>query len=186
MLMKSIESNNGPNNEHSQEPWINSKYGTGTGAKHQTIIFSDRDLQLKKAHRKLDLERPAEEYMEELDCHGGGVLKIEDEKEIELTLGPTSYNRRKQKGDQTPLTSDSGPSFSSSSTGSSHMKKTNSSSGTQQRADRSSTRKELNSSQWGLVQNERRNTNFDVEEQLRQERLKQPPWILQALSLNMT
>ncbi|XP_065875395.1 uncharacterized protein [Euphorbia lathyris] len=62
-----------------------------------------------KSIKKLDLERPAdEEYAAETD-----------ESEIELTLGPSNYNRRRKKL-ETPLTSDSGATFSSSSTGSSH------------------------------------------------------------------
>ncbi|XP_038681204.1 uncharacterized protein LOC119982011 isoform X2 [Tripterygium wilfordii] len=45
-----------------------------------------------------------------------GDLEIIYETEIELTLGPSRYDRRKQS--DTPLMSDLGPSFSSSSIGS--------------------------------------------------------------------
>lgn len=113
----------------------------------------------------LDLEdQPAEEY-------------IVDESEIELTLGPTSYFQKKKI--ERPLPSDSGPSLSSCSTsGSIHMKRT---------------REELSPCEWGLVHVPSSNSNLsflcgrmknvDVKEQLRQERLKQPPWIYHVLSL---
>jgi hypothetical protein len=171
MLMKNIESSR-PNGG-SQEPW-NLKTNHHRDAQH-------------KPQRKLDLERPAEEYIAESD--GDRVLEIIDESEIELTLGPSSYNRRKKP--ETPLTSDSGPSFSSSSTGSSHINRTNS--WTHQRID--TTREELNGYKVGLVKvpdmtsgcHSRSKNNIDhVEEQLRQERLNQPPWFFQVLSLNMT
>ncbi|KAF5736211.1 hypothetical protein HS088_TW14G00347 [Tripterygium wilfordii] len=111
---------------------------------------------------KLDLEQPAEENY--------GDLEIIDETEIELTLGPSTYNRRKKS--DTPLTSDSGPSFSSSSRGSSRMNRT--SSLTPPRTTRA------------ILQGSKSST-VDVEEQLRQERLQQtPPWLFQVLSLNMT
>lgn len=140
--------------------------------------------------RKLDLERPAaEEYI--ADSDGNGVVEIIDESEIELTLGPTSYNLIRRKS-EAPLTSDSGPSFSSSSTGSSHINRTISSRTHQQIRD--TTRLEVSGSELGLVrvpdmssgcQSSSKN-NIDVEEQLRQERLKQSPWLFQVLSLNMT
>jgi len=170
MLMKNIESSR-PNGR-SQE-LRNLKNKRSDHAQH-------------KPQRKLDLERPAEEYIGESD--GDGVLEIIAESEIELTLGPSSYNRRKKP--ETPLTSDSGPSFSSSSTGSSHINRTNS--WTHQRID--TTREELNGYKVGLVKvpdmtsgcHSRSTNNIDVEEQLRQERLNQPPWFFQVLSLNMT
>ncbi|XP_028796366.1 uncharacterized protein LOC114751845 [Neltuma alba] len=113
----------------------------------------------KKPEIKFDLERPAEEHIAESD---GDEVEIMDESEIELTLGPSSYCDRAKKVD-TPLTSDSGYSLSSSSTGSSHINKT-------AREDSS-----------GM-----RNSFVDIEERSRQERLKQPPWLFQVLSLNMT
>ncbi|KAJ4964681.1 hypothetical protein NE237_016530 [Protea cynaroides] len=136
----------------------------------------------KQKPRKLDLERLAEGYIAE---EGDGVLEIEDESDIELTLGPTSYRRRKK--DETPLTSDSGPSFSSSSTDSSHMKRT----GAYKRMD---TREELTGHEWGLIQvpdmhpyfPSGTKNNFDVEEQVRQEKLNRPPWLVHIFSMNMT
>ncbi|OVA17087.1 hypothetical protein BVC80_9047g39 [Macleaya cordata] len=131
--------------------------------------------------RKLDLERPAEEYI--MDEGGDGVLEIEDENDIELTLGPTSFRRRKK--DETPLNSDTGPSFSSSSTESSYIKRR--STNTHKQTDK---REELTDNKWGLIQVPNMNpsfqSGFDVDEQLRQERQKQSPWLFRVLSLNMT
>ncbi|KAF8406224.1 hypothetical protein HHK36_008309 [Tetracentron sinense] len=137
----------------------------------------------QKPRRKLDLERPAEEYI----ADGDGVLEIEDESGIELTLGPSSYNRRKK--DETPLTSYSGQSFSSSSPESSHVKRRSTGSHT-----RTDAREQLTDHEWGSIQlpdvhpsfQSRRKATFDVEEQLRQDKLKQPPWLFHVLSLNMT
>ncbi|KAA8531593.1 hypothetical protein F0562_006302 [Nyssa sinensis] len=138
-------------------------------------IDHDLDGKQKMPHeRTLDLELPAEDqYIGEPD--GDGMLEIEEESEIELTLGLTSYCRREIKAETPPLTSDSGLSFSSSSSGSNHLKRT--SWRTQQRTDY--TKEELNG-------HSGRRNSFDVEEQLRQDGLKQPPWLFQALSLNMT
>lgn len=98
LLMKSIESSR-PNGRR-QELWNLKTENSFNPSNHH------RDAQLK-APRKLDLERPAEEYIAESE--GDGVVEIIDESEIELTLGPSSYNPRKKL--ETPLTSDSGPSF---------------------------------------------------------------------------
>lgn len=171
MLMKNMESSR-PNG-WSQELWNLKNELSFNQTNH------NRGAQ-QKPQRKLDLEQPAEEYIAESD--GNGVLEIIDESEIELTLGPSSYNRRKKP--ETPLTSDSGPSFSSSSTGSSHINRTNS----------YTTRQELNGHEPRLVQvpdmtlgyQSRSKNNIDVEEQLRQDRLNQPSWFFQVLSLNTT
>ncbi|XWS29726.1 hypothetical protein CRYUN_Cryun24cG0055100 [Craigia yunnanensis] len=141
----------------------------------------------------LDLERPADqEYnIAESDHHGNRMLEVIDESEIELTLGLTSYVLPRKKHGTPPLTSDSGPSFTSSSTESSHMNRT-SSSRTQQKTK--TRRNEFSGRELGIVQvtdmtlgfqNGSKN-NIDLEEQLRQERLKQPPWLFQVLSMNMT
>ncbi|KAK6923128.1 hypothetical protein RJ641_011432 [Dillenia turbinata] len=141
-----------------------------------------------RPRQMLDLERPAEDYIGEEN--GNGVLDIEDESEIELTLGPSMYNRRKKS--ETPINSDSGPSFSSSSTGSSQVKRTNTRTSRQHQME-DTTREELRSAGWGPIHEDRVfqsgiESNFDMEEQqqLREERLKQPPWLLHVLSLNMT
>lgn len=140
----------------------------------------------EKPQIKFDLERPAEEHIAESD---DGGLEIIDETEIELTLGPSSYNNRRKKV-ETPLTSDSGNSLSSSSTGSSHINKTRG------RTHHSSptTREEPSGSMIRLVQMQDSTSgcqtgirsSFVIEEQLRQERLKQSPWLFQVLNLNMT
>ncbi|XP_057960360.1 uncharacterized protein LOC131152621 [Malania oleifera] len=181
-LMKNFESS--MPNRRSLEIW-DSKNGIGS-CQNFSNSNHHRDTE-QKQRKKLDLERPAEEYIAGSD--GDEMQEIEDESEIELTLGLSSYNPRKKAADTT-LTSDSGPSFSSSSTGSSHTRRT--SPGTQQRTI--TAKEELNSSGWGHMQVNDMNPGFqsgrkisiDVEEQLRQERLKQPPWLFQVLGLNMT
>ncbi|XP_061347650.1 uncharacterized protein LOC133293130 [Gastrolobium bilobum] len=137
----------------------------------------------EKLQMKFDLERPAEEHIAESD---DGVLEIIDETEIELTLGPSSYNRRKKA--ETALTSDSGHSLSSSSTGSSHINKTR----CKTHHSNLTTREESSGSIIRLVQVPDSTSGFQsgirnsFEEQLRQERLKQSPWLFQVLNLNMT
>lgn len=139
----------------------------------------------EKPEMKFDLERPSEEHIAESE---DGVLEVIDESEIELTLGPSSYNRRKKV--ETPLTSDSGHSLSSSSSGSSHINKTRC------HGSHTTTREDSSGSIIRLVQVQGSTTpgcqsgrirnSFDIEEQLRQERLKQSPWLFQVLNLNMT
>ncbi|KAF9678579.1 hypothetical protein SADUNF_Sadunf07G0049300 [Salix dunnii] len=135
---------------------------------------------------KLDLERPAELYGAESKADTGSELI--DESEIQLTLGPSSYNRRKKR--ETPLTSDSGPSLSSTSTGSSHINRT--SSLTNQKIK--TRREELSGPELRLFQvpdialgyQNGSKSSIGVEEHVRQERLKQPPWLCQVLRLNIT
>lgn len=73
---------------------------------------------LKNPKLKFDLEIPATEDTAESDSNG--VLEIINETGIELTLGPSCYNRKKV---EMPLTSDSAHRLSSS-TGSSLINKT--------------------------------------------------------------
>ncbi|XP_052198145.1 uncharacterized protein LOC127805023 [Diospyros lotus] len=169
VLMKSIK--NGRPNGQNQERW-----GSGNGISLTTDQINDNHHRVHQNPRPgFDLEQPAKENITE-SSDENGEPEIEDESEIQLTLGPTIYYQRKIKA-ETPPTSDSGPSFSSSSTGSSHRSK-----------------ELLTAHKWGLTlvpeaisdfQNARRNS-FDVEEQASQDRLKQPPWFFQALSLKMT
>ncbi|KAJ7952780.1 V-type sodium ATPase catalytic subunit A [Quillaja saponaria] len=180
ILMKSIKSSK--RMEQSQERW-NLENGASL-----TRTIHLKDSSHNKTERKFDLERPADECNAEPD--GDGVLEIIDEIKIELTLGPSSYYRQRKKS-ETPLTSDSGPSFSSSSTRSSHINRT--SSRTHQRKN---TREDLTGSIMSLVQvqpdsapgcqNGSKSSNVNIEEQLKQEKLKQQPWLFQVLSLNMT
>ncbi|KVH92440.1 uncharacterized protein LOC112515394 [Cynara cardunculus var. scolymus] len=115
---------------------------------------------------KLDLEQPAtKDYAQDHVTETLNDQEIEeDECEIELTLGPTSFNRRRRTTNK-PESSDSVPSFSSSSTGSSHIKRI-------ERITRE------NSS---FLSGNRRNNSSSSDRSL-----KQPPWMYQVLSLNMT
>lgn len=160
----------------------------------KNINFADtnhaREMQ-RKPMMKLDLERPAEDYAAESSCRDR-VLELIDESEIELTLGPSSYYNRTRKKPETPLTSDSGPSFSSSSTGSSQINRTSS----LRHQIVNTKREESGGLELGLVQVPDMNTlggyqtenktSIDVDEQFRQERLKQQPWLIPVMSLNMT
>ncbi|CAJ1942969.1 unnamed protein product [Sphenostylis stenocarpa] len=134
----------------------------------------------EKPQMKFDLERPADEHIAESE---DGVLEVIDETEIELTLGPSSYNRRKKV--ETPLTSDSGQSLSSSSSGSSHINKTRCHGSQTRREESGGSIIRLVPGSTPGCQSGIRNS-FDIEEQLRQERLKQSPWLFQVLNLNMT
>ncbi|XP_020213369.1 uncharacterized protein LOC109797671 [Cajanus cajan] len=136
----------------------------------------------EKPQMKFDLEQPAEEHIAESE---NGVVEVIDESEIELTLGPSSYNRRKKV--ETSLTSDSGHSLSSSTSGSSHINKTRCHGSRKTREDSSGSiirLVQVPGSTPGCQSGIR--NNFDIEEQLRQERLKQSPWLFQVLNLNMT
>lgn len=179
MLMKNISSTKGCG--QTQDRWTKSRNGNN----FDHINYSNDKNQ--QPRQKLELEPPAEEKIAELNGNGG--MEMEDEGEIELTLGLSSYNHRKKA--ETPLNSDSGLSFSSSSTGSNRVKRTNS--GIHRITDRR--KEELTAQKWGLVEvpntnssflNGRRNSSSDMEEQLRQDRLQQSPWLFQVLSLNMT
>lgn len=118
-----------------------------------------------------DLERAATEDNTESD--NDGVLEIINETEIELTLGPSSYNRKKV---ETPLTSDSAHSLSSSN-GSILTNKTR----LKTHHSFHSTREDLSGGMIGLVQvpystrEELSGISYDIEEQSKQERSKQPP-----------
>lgn len=169
MLMKNISSNRG--NRQNQDKWTKSK-------KENSFHNNPNDDMHQQPGQKLDLEQPAEENTADLD-----------EGEIELTLGPSSYCRRR-KIDETPLTSDSGLSFSSSSSGSSRIKRTNS--GIHRIQDRR--KEEVTAHNWGLVEVPNSNPSFfngrrsnsDIREQVRQDRVQQPPWLFQVLSMNTT
>ncbi|KAM7507173.1 hypothetical protein LguiA_017626 [Lonicera macranthoides] len=118
------------------------------------------------------------------NLEGKGEVTIEDESEIELTLGPSSFNKRRKL--ETPLNSDSGASFSSSSSGSNLQLK---------KIDRA--REGQNRQTWEILDRRDSNPGFlsgtrnissgeEEEEELRQDRLQQSPWLFQVLSLNMT
>lgn len=111
---------------------------------------------------KFDLEQPKgyEHVKETLNDQE----TEEDECEIELTLAPTSFNRRRSTTNK-PESSNSVASFSSSSTGSSHIKRV-------ERITRD------NSS---FLSGNKRNNNSSSDRSL-----QQPSWMYQVLSLNMT
>lgn len=118
-----------------------------------------------RPRRALDLERPAEDHDD-----GGGV---EEESEIELTLA-TGGGRMRRKEDAS-FTSESATSFSSSSTESG--------------AENSKFQ------EWGLLQTQDMNrgghpggrkSERNVDGAGREDRMEQPPWLFQCLSLNMT
>lgn len=179
--------NNIPRNKESemktQDRWNKSKDENSSFYYNNSHHFHQQPMQ------KLHSEQPAQENNANTNCNGG--LEIEDECDIELTLGPSSYNpTRKAK---TPLTSDSGLSFSSSSTGSSGVKRRDNSDGFRRITD-NFTKKELTAHNWGLVEVPTSSPGFmngrkigtNDNEQLRQERLQQPPWLFQVLSMNIT
>lgn len=123
----------------------------------------------RRSPQVLDLELPAKEYIGK-----NAMQEPDEESELELTLATGS--RRQRKKDNS-FTSDSGASFSSSSTTESGGVK-------------------LNGGEWGLVRmpninlssyrNEIIKSKFNGEEPMNDEKVKRPPWLLQCLSLNMT
>lgn len=148
------------------------RWHSGSGiCLRQINEYRQLDLNQRRGHHghtgqrpelNLDLQQqPAEgQYVSGSDRRNGAV-EIEDESAIELTLGPPSYNPARKKKLDTPPASDSGRSFSSSSTGSSHTA----------REDQ-------------VMMG--RTMGLDVEERVRLERAKQqPPWLVQVLSLNI-
>ncbi|RZC66380.1 hypothetical protein C5167_010069 [Papaver somniferum] len=147
--------------------------------------YATYDHEQQKPRRKLDLERPAEEYI--MNEAGGnknnGMLETEDENDIELTLGlgPTSFRQQQRKSkDDTSLNSETGPSFSSSSNESSYVQRRNTNNNTRKRGDNRDEQFSAGNKWGGLI------NNCDVDEQLRQERQKQSPWLFRVMSLNMT
>ncbi|KAJ9562436.1 hypothetical protein OSB04_007596 [Centaurea solstitialis] len=131
------------------------------------------NYQQQKTNNKLDLEQQPEATKEYKDDHIVKETTLndeeieEDECEIELTLGPTSFNRRRRMTNK-PESSDSVASFSSSSTDSNHIKRI-------ERITRE------NSS---FLSGNRRNNNSSSSD--RSSLKQQPPWMYQVLSLNMT
>ncbi|XP_057449601.1 uncharacterized protein LOC130740900 [Lotus japonicus] len=116
--------------------------------------------------------KPAMEDISESESDG--VLEIITETEIELTLGPSSYNCKKV---ETQLNSDSGHSWCSSS-GSSLINKTR----CRTHHTNHATRGELCEGMIGLYQvpHSTSGNSYDIEEQS-----KQPPWLFQVLRRSM-
>ncbi|KAE8680661.1 hypothetical protein F3Y22_tig00111372pilonHSYRG00070 [Hibiscus syriacus] len=88
--------------------------------------------------------------------HGNEMLEVIDESNIELTLGPPA--KKQHEISTPPRTSDSGLTFSSPSIEPCHM-----TTGYRHGSE----------------------SNADLGEQLRKERLGQAPWIFQVLTMNM-
>ncbi|XP_073042440.1 uncharacterized protein [Primulina eburnea] len=118
----------------------------------------------KNRHRPwkcLNLENRAVEFIFSEPTGGKcRVLEIEDdhENDLELTLGPKSYNQKKIKAAEQTVASDLGPSFSSS------------------KRTRNSTREELLS--------QKKWAGLEMSNLSNQERLDNPHWHFKVLSLN--
>nr|XP_043617044.1 uncharacterized protein LOC122588889 [Erigeron canadensis]XP_043617045.1 uncharacterized protein LOC122588889 [Erigeron canadensis] len=121
---------------------------------HQENICFNNNNQQQINKSNFDLEQPASNKEYKLD---DDQYIVEDECEIELTLAPTSFNRRRSMTNK-PKSFEPVPSFSSSSSGSSHIK----------RVDRITRNNTSSSSSTDRTS------------------LKQPPWMYQVLSLKMT
>ncbi|KAK4346649.1 hypothetical protein RND71_032988 [Anisodus tanguticus] len=150
---------------------------------HHTNLHSNK----KSIRQCIDLEiRPTDQ--EHIAESAGNDIN-EDDTELELTLGLSSYNNHRRK----TANFDSSPSFSSSnSTGSasSQIKHTTNLA--------RNPRNDLNGHKWRILENlpvanptnfqhgGRTQSNQNVEEQYRQDSLNNPPWLFQVLSLNMT
>ncbi|KAD6795829.1 hypothetical protein R6Q59_020248 [Mikania micrantha] len=125
----------------------------------ENICFSNHQ---KQQMNKTDLELAAttKEYDHTTETPDSDQEIGEDESEIELTLAPTSFNRRRRMSNK-PQLSDLVPGFSSSSSGSSNVQKVDIFT--------------------------RENSSFNIRNNTSSDRsLKHPPWMYQALSLNMT
>ncbi|XXG63897.1 hypothetical protein AAC387_Pa05g1986 [Persea americana] len=143
---------------------------TGVSLSQSNYIYKEE----QRLRSSIDLERPA--------CYNGEAMsRFEQEIDIELRLG-RGYNQMKK--DETSLATDCWPSFSSSSTDSSAMQN---SVGTLQSIN---TTQVIMGHDWGLFRMPATNVSFQsekmnsfvVDEQLGQERAKQPPWLFHVVS----
>ncbi|XP_027077321.1 uncharacterized protein LOC113778275 [Coffea eugenioides] len=170
------------------------KHGQDSDTRNLKIVSisnqtNDHHADVEKRPRLgLDLELPVDDYFQGIERNG--TAGIDDESELELTLGiGPSSNCGRRKSLEMSIPSDSAASFSSSSTGSSNIKRTNSGLINHQRTN--AIREEFIGRKWGLelpgsnpsLLGSRKKSS-DIEEQLRQDRHSNPPWLLQALSLN--
>ncbi|CAL9058328.1 uncharacterized protein LOC135651113 [Musa acuminata AAA Group] len=114
-------------------------------------------------NRTPDLKLPAGEFSGKKDRNVSTTVEAYRESDLELTLATGSSARGKRK--ETSSTSDSGSSFSSSSTQSGGTKRSSNGSG----------------------QCPVRDMRFQhgIEERMREDGIKQPPWFSRCLSLNM-
>lgn len=154
-------------------------HGEGLHLEKSNYIYSHNSNPLPSSKMGVDLEQLARVYNNaESEGLVGVNSEILDESEIELTLGPTRYKSRRSKRVDTALTSDSSPTFSSSSSRSSSHN--GSQCGTHQLGPVQMPYTKKASENGGKGE-----TGDGVEEGLIRERvLKQPPWLFQVLSLN--
>ncbi|CAL9100319.1 unnamed protein product [Musa textilis] len=158
------------NNELKRQRLVNrTRFNLGDrDAGTESCLLSNRHRERRPRRGVLNLELPADEYIERAE--EDMTMELEQESDIELTLTVGSSWRKRE---ETSFTSDSGASFSSSSTESGGLK--------------------LSAHGWETRQAEDANIGYDngikdcLElEGLRDERLKQPSWHFQCLSLRMT
>lgn len=135
--------------------------GDGSSTAADSCLPSTSRRRRRRRCRVLNLELPADEYIERGEADATVEVQQEDDIELALTIG-SGWRKREE-------TYDSGASFSSSSTGSGELK--------------------TSGHGWELQQVEDVSfgygNGFELEA-LRASRLKQPPWHLQCLSLRMT
>ncbi|MED6196013.1 hypothetical protein PIB30_043200 [Stylosanthes scabra] len=143
--------------------------------------------QVYELHRLYRIQQALMKNME-----GSSSSRISEiaESDIELTLGPSSHYNRKKVVEASPLTSDSGQSFSSSCGSGSGSSFIHNNTSFKNHQYHSSHREELGRGIIGLGQVPRssngiRNGYHIIEEQSRLERSKQPP-SLQVLRLSIT
>lgn len=186
LLMNDMERRKGLRRPPTSEQPHEHKYERWRSEHHTSLSLSNYNYKEKQGPQPvIDLEGPAEDN--NIDDNREEVLQIEQEFNVELTLG-RGY-RQMKKDEETSLALDCGSSFSSSSTESSTLQKMKV--GTWKRKN---TREMLGDRDWGLIQMPDTNTSFQsekenafiLEEQLRQERPNQKPWFLNVMSLNMT
>ncbi|KAM7251373.1 hypothetical protein ACFE04_023256 [Oxalis oulophora] len=129
-------------------------------------------------------QQQVNEYISDMNRNVQEIEMI-DESKLELTLAPSSiYSSRKIKKSETPLNSDSGRSFSSSSTGSSQMKRTIADNIRIEKLRQLQVPDEVTPE---YLSGSNHNNSTKIEGQFKQqEKLKHPPWLLQVLNLNTT
>ncbi|KAE9607805.1 hypothetical protein Lal_00040117 [Lupinus albus] len=159
ILMKNMESRRG--NEVNEREWY------FNNAISLTQNVHNKGAQ-EKPQMKIDLEKPAEEHIAESDDE---ELDNIDEAEIELTLGPSRYSHRKK------FSAPDSHTLSSSYDRSCNINTTRC------KTYKSSYSKTMQDSTSGFQSGIR--NSFGIEEQLKQDRFKQSPWLLQVLNLNI-
>ncbi|XP_030532148.1 uncharacterized protein LOC115742165 [Rhodamnia argentea] len=155
-------------------------HGEGLNLEKSNYINSHNSNPLPSSKMSVNFERLAGIYNNaEPEGLVRANLEILDESEIELTLGPASFKNRRSKKTDAALTSDSSPTFSSSSSRSS------SHNGSQSGTHQLSPPVQMPYANKASENRGKGGTSDGVEEGLIRKRvLKQPPWLFQVLSLN--